>query len=163
MSNVTLKHILQLETEHHWLHPLYAGCTLSTCVECASVGYTRCTSLYLCASLLQNLSVPQELYSPLSGIHTFQWNDLDGPVFDDVGQAGFMSIANSFLFARFLSSTVFIFLFFMFIGWYCVAGELRLIGYVNHSLPALHCRPLLIIIIIVIIEFKYTIFQVFYF
>ena len=38
-------------------------------VPCASLGYTRCfdrISVYFCASLLQNLAVPHDFYSPLS-------------------------------------------------------------------------------------------------
>ena len=50
-----------------------------------------------------------------------------------------------------LSSTVFPFLFFLFIGLYCGAGVFRLIG-INNYLSALHCIPLLIIIIIIIIK-----------
>ena len=39
------------------------------CALCASQGYTRCfdrTSVYLCASPLQNLAAPQDLYFPVS-------------------------------------------------------------------------------------------------
>ena len=41
----------------------------TTWTVCASAGYTRCsgrTSVYLCASLLQNLAAPQGFYFPLS-------------------------------------------------------------------------------------------------
>ena len=41
----------------------------TTCSACASAGDTRCsglTSVYLCASSLQNLTVPQDLHSSLS-------------------------------------------------------------------------------------------------
>ena len=41
----------------------------STCALCASPGYTRCfdrTSVYFCASSLQNHTVSQDFYSPLS-------------------------------------------------------------------------------------------------
>ena len=44
--------------------------------------------------------------------------------------------------------TIFPFLFFLFLGWYCGAGVFGLIGCINyHSLSALHGRPFLIIII----------------
>ena len=44
-------------------------------------------------SSLQNMVVPQELYSPLSAL----WGDLADPVFDGVGLAGFKSMVNDFL------------------------------------------------------------------
>ena len=56
---------------------------------------------------------------------------------------------------HFLSFTGFRSLDLLYIGWYCGAGVFRLIFSVNHSLPTLHCRPLLIIIII-IIEVNFT-------
>ena len=56
------------------------------------------------------------------------WNDLANPVFDGVGLAAFKSRANIFLLAQaalslLLSSTIFPFLFFLSLGWYCGAGE----------------------------------------
>ena len=45
----------------------------------------------------------------------------------------------------FLSSTIFPFLFLVSLGWYCAAGVSGPIG-IDHSLPALHFRPLLITI-----------------
>ena len=60
------------------------------------------------------------------------WNDLADHVFDGVGLAGFKSRAYVFywhkLLYAFLTSTIFIFIFFMSIGWYCGAGVLGLIG-----------------------------------
>ena len=47
-----------------------------------------------------------------------------------------------------MSSTLFPFLLFLFIGWYRGAGVFGLIGCTSLSLSALHCRPFLIIIII---------------
>ena len=41
--------------------------------------------------------------------------------------------------------------FFLSIGWYCGAGVFGLIGCI-HALSALHCRPFLIIIIIIFIH-----------
>ena len=41
----------------------------------------------------------------------------------------------------FLSSTVFLFLFFLSIGWYCRAGVFGLMGSKSLSLSALHSRP----------------------
>ena len=55
-------------------------------------GCSGCTSVYLCASPLKNLSVPQD-FMPVS---VSLWNDLADPVFDGVGLAGFKSMANAF-------------------------------------------------------------------
>ena len=57
--------------------------------------YTLCsgyTSVYLCATSLQNLAV-QRTFIPLS---VSLWNDLADAVFDVVGLAGFKSRANAF-------------------------------------------------------------------
>ena len=55
------------------------------------------------------------------------WNDLDDPVFDGVGLAGFKSSANAFLLALLPASFCvfycFPFLFFPSMGWYCEAGD----------------------------------------
>ena len=68
-------------------------------------------------------------------------NDLANPVFDGVRLSGFKSSANAFLLAYaalFLLefSTVFQFLFFLSIGWYCGARVFGLIGCISlsHSL-----------------------------
>ena len=53
--------ILGVTQSTHFVH--------STCALCASQGYTRCfdrTSVYLCASPLQNLTVQQDFYFHLS-------------------------------------------------------------------------------------------------
>ena len=55
------------------------------------------------------------------------WNDLANLVFEGVGLAGFKSMENAFLLAQaalslLWSSTIFPFLFFLSIGWYCGAG-----------------------------------------
>ena len=50
------------------------------------------TSVYLCATSLQNLAVSQDFYSPLS----VPLDDLADPVFDGVGMEGFKSRANAF-------------------------------------------------------------------
>ena len=72
------------------------------------------------------------------------WNDLANPVFDGVGLAGSKSRANASLLALaalslLLSSTLFPFLVFLFIGWYCGAGVFGLIGcislYLSLALP----------------------------
>ena len=51
------------------------------------------------------------------------WNDLADPLFDGVRLAGFKSKANAYLSAKaalsLLSSTIFRFLCFLSIGWYC--------------------------------------------
>ena len=67
------------------------------------------------------------------------WNDLANPVFDGVGLAGFKSRANSSLLAQaalslLWSSTLFPFLFFLSIGWYCGAGVFGLIRCISLSL-----------------------------
>ena len=66
----------------------------STCAVCASSGYSRCsgrTSVYSCASSLQNLSVPQDLYFSLSvPVDRSCWSSM-------VWLASFKSRANAFL------------------------------------------------------------------
>ena len=65
---------------------------------CASAGYTQCfgrSSVYLCASSLQNLTAPQDFYS----LSVSLWNDLGDLVFDVLGLTGFKSRANVFLLA----------------------------------------------------------------
>ena len=64
---------------------------------------TRCfdrTSVYFCASPLQNLAVPLEFYIPFS---VSLWNDLVDPIFDGVRLAGFKSRSNAFLLAKLVS------------------------------------------------------------
>ena len=57
--------------------------------------FGRSSVYYNSAISLQNLAVPQDLYScPVS-----LWNDLEDPVFDGVGLAGFKTMANAFLLA----------------------------------------------------------------
>ena len=84
----------------------------STCALCASPGYTRCfdrTSVYLCASPLQNLAVPQDFYSPLSitlersGWPRIRWCGIGG--FQEQGRSNAFLLA--LLLAPFLSSTIF--------------------------------------------------------
>ena len=134
---------------------------LYTWAVCNSAGFTRCscrTSVYLFDSSLQNLAVlTAALAEPLS---VSLWNDLADPVFDGVGLAGSKSRANAF-FLVFAARSSFVF--------YCYSifllsfyGLVGIVGKgssdcsgVNRSLPALHCRPLLIIkttIIILIIK-----------
>ena len=63
----------------------------------ASAVYTRCSgrrSVYLCASSLQNLAVPHDLYSSV-----LMWNDPANIVFDSVGLKGLKSGVNAFLLA----------------------------------------------------------------
>ena len=64
-----------------------------------------------------------------------------------VSKAGSMLIYWPNLLYLFLSSTVFSYLFFLSIGWYCGAGVFWLIG-CYHYLSALYSQPLLIIIIL---------------
>ena len=83
--------------------------------------YTRCrTSQYYRTFILLSVSL---------------WNDLADPVFDGVGPTGFKSRAKAFLLTQtalslLLSSTVFLFLFFLSISWYCGAGVFGLISYI---------------------------------
>ena len=107
---------------------------------------------------LQNLAVlTAALAEPLS---VSLWNDLADPVFDGVGQAGSKSRANAF-FLVFAARSSFVFycysIFLLsFYGLVGIAGQGSSdCSGVNRSLPALHCRPLLIIktpIIILIIK-----------
>ena len=103
----------------------------STCAVCVSVGYTRCsgsTPVYFCSASLYSCCIlapprssllPQfagPVFIPLS---VSLWNNLADPVFDVVcGTGGFQEQSQFFflLLNRFLSSTVFPFLFFLFIG-----------------------------------------------
>ena len=67
------------------------------------------------------------------------WNDLVSTVFDGVGLADFKSRTNAFLLASPSLSlqwtyTIFHFLYFLSIGWYCAAGVFGLIGCISHSL-----------------------------
>ena len=59
----------------------------STCVVFASAGYTRCfvlTSVYLCASSLQNLALQQAFF-----FHSVSLlNEITDPLFDGVGLTG---------------------------------------------------------------------------
>ena len=105
---------------------------LYLCRMCQS-GFTRCSgrkSVYLCASSLQRIAVPQDLNFLLSV-----------PQCSCGTLAAFKIRANAFLFAYkqlypFLSSTIFPFLFFHSIFWFCEAGEFGWIG----------CRSLSILI-----------------
>ena len=91
----------------------------TTCAFCASPGYTRCfdrTSVYLCASPLQNLAISLHFYSPLSislersGWPRIRWCGLSG--FREQVQCLFVGlVALSFVF------NYFPFLFFSSIGW----------------------------------------------
>ena len=67
------------------------------------------------------------------------WKYFANPVFDGVGLAGFKSMASASLLAQaalsiLLFSTFFLFLFFLSIGWYCVAAVFGLIGCTSLSL-----------------------------
>ena len=104
----------------------------------ASAGYTRCsgrTSVHLCASSLQNLTVPQDLYSP----HSVPLERSCQPCIRWCGTVGFQEQGQCFFFGRGCSiSTIvfysFTFLFFLSIGLYCAAGVFGLIGCISHSL-----------------------------
>ena len=73
------------------------------------------------------------------GMLPSSWKNLADPVFDGVGLAGFKSRANAFLLVTaaislLYSSTIFPFLFFLSIGWYCGPGIFGLIGCSSLSL-----------------------------
>ena len=105
-------------------------CTIfmySTCGECASAGYTRCsgrTSVYS----LPNLAVPLDFYFHLcvsverSSWPCFRWCETGE--FKEQGQCFLLAIAAHSLFVVYC----FLFPFFLFICWYCGAGVFRLIG-----------------------------------
>ena len=81
------------------VHPLNAWC--STCIVCASVGYTRCSgreSVYLCAPRTR-LS---QYFSTFILLSVSLRDDLADPVFDSVGLVGFKSKANAFYWLKLL-------------------------------------------------------------
>ena len=93
------------------------------------------------------------------------WNDLAEPLFDGVGLAGFKSRANAFFIGLSCSIPTIVFYYFplslfpvyrlVLWGWGLRTEKVYTVQYINHSLSAFHCRPLLIIIIIIHI-FKYS-------
>ena len=103
------------------MHPLYGALSASAGYMCCF----GCSTVYICASLLRNLAVPQDFYSLAVSL----WNDLADSVFDGVGLVGFKSRANAFYWPR----SLFIFycfpcLFVLSLGSYCGAGVIGLIG-----------------------------------
>ena len=107
------------------------------------------TQQYACMPPCSRTSQYHRTFIPLS---VSLWKDLADPVFDGVGLVSFKSRANVFFIGLSCSilqqsSTIFPFLFFLSIGGYCRAGVFGLTGCISLSL-SLHCRPLLIIIII---------------
>ena len=85
---------------------------------CASAGYTLCLGLslvYLFASSLRNLAVPNDVYSNLS-------ITVD-PEFDGVGLMGFNSSSNCLL--SFLSSMTLVFSAFLYYGFVLWGRGLR--------------------------------------
>ena len=103
----------------------------------ASAGYRRCsgcTSVHLCTASLQNLAVQQDFYSlfgvPLerSSCLRFRWCGTGG--FKEQGQCFFIGLSCSIPTIVF---TLFPFLFFLSIGWYCGAGVFGLIGCISLS------------------------------
>ena len=116
---------------------------------CAGACYTRCcdgTSVYICASWLQNIAVLKDFYSLSLSLS----NDLGDPLFDGEGLAGFKSRADAFLFALllalFLSPAVFPFA--SLIQWVGIVGQgsSNWKG-VNCSFRNLHRHRFLIIIL----------------
>ena len=118
------------------MYPLYGALS----AECASVSYIWCsgrTSVYLCTSSLQNLAAGPLFPSGaiLLTLYSMVW---DWRVSSTVvqGQCFFIEISWSI---HFLSSTVFLFLFFLSIGWYCGTVVFRLLGCKSLS-PSLTLR-----------------------
>ena len=129
----------------------------STWTVCASVGYTRCpgrTSEYLCASSLQNLAVPLDCCSFLSVLlERFCWPRIrwcGTGEFQDQGQCFFIGLGCSIPTIVFYYSSLSLLSVYMLVLW---GWGLRT-DRVYTNLSALHCRPLLIIIIIIIIDNK---------
>ena len=131
---------------------------------CACAGYTRCpwshmcisgcTSVYLCASSLQNLAVPQDLHFPLSvPLERSDWPCVrwcGTGRYQEQGQCFFIGLSCSIHFGSLL--------FFHFSSFCLYVGTVRLGSLdwycVDHYFPALHYRPLLTIIIIIIIRHR---------
>ena len=88
-------------------------CSALLCCMCHAF-YTRCfghSLLYLCASSLQHLAVPQDIYS----FSISPWKDLGDILFGGVGLAGFESRANASLLAQ-VASSFFVFYCFTFLS-----------------------------------------------
>ena len=139
----------------------------STCAACASAGYARCygrTSVYSHAPPRCRTSQYRKTFIPLS---VSLWNDLADPAtswwwetggFKDQGRCIFICLSSSIHF-RFLLFSLSLLPFY---GWYREPGVFGLIGCQSLA-PALHCRPLLMIIILIIFRIsivlqKYIIF-----
>ena len=131
---VTL-HIVDLW--HYYVCCIRSGvirCTLSMVLYltvCASTDITRCFGcmlIYLFASSLKNLSVPQRFYSPLSiSVKRSCW-----PCIRWCGTGGFYEQVEWY-FIGLSTRSIFIFscstfLLFISMGWYCVAWVFWLIG-----------------------------------
>ena len=115
--------------------------------------WQRCpgrTSVYLCSTLLQNLATPQDFCSPLSV--PLEWSCW--PHVRWCGTGGFQERGQCFIIALSCSIPTIVFYYFslsllpvyrlVLWGWGLRADRV----YCNHPLSALHCRPLLIIIIL---------------
>ena len=109
------------------MHPLYGALI----VQYVPVRVTRGALVphrYTYAPPRCRTSQHRKIYNPLS---VSLWNDLADPVFDGVGLAGFKSRVNAFYWPKllhsFFSSSIFTFLFFLSIGWYCWTGFLQTI------------------------------------
>ena len=99
--------------------------------------------IYLCVFTLQNLTVPHDFCFPLSVSVKQSWWHWR------VLRAGLMNFYWRKLLEFFLSSTVFPFIFSLSVGWIDWLWSWDWLG-VNRSLPAMHCRFLKTIIIIII-------------
>ena len=139
---------MTLQIVDQWQYCVYSirsgviRCTLlmvlHTWTVCASAGFTRCsgcTSVYLCAALLENLAGSQDFYSSLcvdlerSCSPRIRWCRTGG--FPEQGQCFFIGLSCSIPTIVFYS---FSFLFFLSIGWYCGALVFVLIGCIPLSL-----------------------------
>ena len=108
---------------------------------------------YVCcmiASSLQNIAVSQDLYSSLSvPMERSRW-----PSIRWCGTGGFQEQGKFFFWGLSCSMPFCLLLFYLFSSFCAQVGIVGLESLnwygVNHALPALHCQPLLIIIIILI-------------
>ena len=118
-------------TYNQRVHLTHSFITKLSVRSVTSPGYTRCfdrTSVYFCASPLQNFAVPHDFYCPLS--ISLEWSGW--PRIWCCGIGGFQGQVQC-LFVGLVALSFFVFnyfplLFFSSIGWECWAGVFGLIG-----------------------------------
>ena len=104
--------------------------------QCGLTLYTGRTSVFLCATSLQNLEVSQDFCSPLNVPLKRSFLTPYSMVWDcKVSRAGQMLFYWSKLLYPYYSVLLFFpFIFFLSKGWYCGAGDFGLIGCISVSL-----------------------------